>query len=53
MQDSAPFRGSFVPTQRLSFLYDDATPDTLVAAAGGIQGDWVLTINDVAPNATM
>ena len=53
LQEAAPFRGTFKPTQRLSFLYDDAAPDRIVAGAGGSQGDWVLRVDDVAPNATM
>lgn len=53
VQEASPFRGVFKPTQRLSFLYDDATPDKIVAGAGGSQGDWVLRIDDVAPNTTM
>jgi hypothetical protein len=53
LQESAPFRGVFKPTQRLSFFSEDAAPGTIVAGAGGTQGDWILQISDVAPNATM
>lgn len=47
MQENAPFTGVFKPTQRLSFFTDDSTT---VAGKGGSQGDWSLTIDDVAPN---
>jgi hypothetical protein len=53
MQEASPFRGSFKPTQRLSFLYDVATASSVAAGAGGSQGNWVLRIDDVAPNVTM
>ena len=53
VQANAPCSGNFKPTQRLSFLYDDASAATLTAGAGGSQGDWTLRVDDVAPNATM
>eukprot|EP00887_Chlorella_sp_A99_P002230 scaffold10.g2230.t1 len=46
---SAPFTGTFRPTQRFSFLLDG---DSTTAGAGGSQGAWLLSVADVAPNAT-
>jgi hypothetical protein len=53
LQEAAPFRGVFKPTQRLTFFSEDAADGTILAGAGGTQGDWTLSIEDVAPNATM
>jgi subtilisin-like proprotein convertase family protein len=47
----APFTGSYRPTQRLSFLWDDAT--STVAGKGGSKGAWMLNIHDIAPNSNL
>lgn len=49
---AAPFRGNYIPTQRLSFFTDGANASTLYAGQGGSQGEWELVIDDVAPNST-
>jgi subtilisin-like proprotein convertase family protein len=49
---AAPFRGNYIPTQRLSFFTDGANASTLYAGQGGSQGEWELIIDDVAPNST-
>lgn len=51
-QDWAPFSGSYRPTQRLSFLWDDAN-STIAGINGGSQGAWVLNIKDIAPNSNL
>jgi len=53
LQEAAPFRGVFKPTQRLYFFSENAADGTILAGAGGTKGNWTLSIEDVAPNANM
>lgn len=49
--DAAPYTGSYLPTQRLSFLVDDG--DGSVAGEGGSRGSWVLEAADPTDGAAM
>lgn len=50
LQSHEPFTGSYIPTQRLGFMYEGG--DGTLASEGGSQGTWILRVEDPTLNGT-